>query len=102
MTNITVKAKTNGYKISDQLQKAVDCWVDYLSASQLKIKYFDLFYYGKSLVMATCKLTDNCYGHFNITANRISFCGYECTTDEYMIFTHATLNDECFNGQLTI
>ena len=102
MTNTNIKIQTNGYSISDQLQKAVDCWVDYLSAAPLEIRYFDLFYYGESLVMATCKLEDNCYGHFNITANRISFCGYECTTDEYMIFTHATLNDECFNGQLTI
>lgn len=90
--------KTNGFKISSELQHAIDVF-------EAKCKeligdfIIEHFYYGERLDMVTVRpaLTDFCYGDFNITRNRISFNGHRCSDEYYQLFRKLTYRDECFS-----
>lgn len=98
MKNITIETKDNGYKAE---------------AVQTMIRKFDRaaaflfpgctvrhFYYGDALDMADVVLEPGRYAHFNITAKRVSLCGYTCSSAELEQFSGMTLNDECYKGDL--
>lgn len=98
MNEIKIEIKDNGYKAE---------------AIQIVIRKFNKaaaflfpgctvrhFYYGDTLDMADVVLGPGRYAHFNITAKRVSLCGYECSSTELEQFGGMTLNDECFKGDL--
>ncbi|HMM32389.1 MAG TPA: hypothetical protein PKB13_11515 [Clostridia bacterium] len=58
------------------------------------------FYYGDHLDMADILLEPGRYAHFNVSANRVSLCGYTCSDDDLKKFESLTYRDECYNGKL--
>ena len=59
------------------------------------------FYYGDRLDMVSVIAAPHGhYGHFDISKDRVSFTGHECSGDEYMKFASLTLNDELYEGRL--
>jgi len=95
---MTITIKDNGYKATG-IQKMVSTFNT--AAEKLfgdcEIEHF---YYGDELSMATIRLPNGNYGHYNITANRVSFNGYTASVDNYLRMTELTYNDECYKGYL--
>lgn len=89
--------ESNGYKASglqDNIRKFNE-----MCKKLLGDAIVEHFYYGDFLDMVTVRIAcSDSYGHFNISKNRISFNGHTCTTEEYNLFTHLTMNDELYNG----
>lgn len=92
-----IRVKTNGYELTEEHKKVLKVWEEE-AYKILDIKYIDEFYYGDKLVMATIKLNDGNYGHFNITEKRISLNGLTCTHEQHNLFATLTWNDECYIG----
>lgn len=96
-----ITTKTNGYIVGEKLKEMIKRFENAVEklfgASVIKIEHF---YYGDKLDMLTVKLDNKHYGHFNITAKRVSFNGHTCSSEEYAKFEMLTFNDECFNGKL--
>lgn len=74
MKNITVETKSNGYK-AEGIQSMIGKFET--AAAQLfpgcTVRHF---YYGDALDMADVVLEPGRYAHFNVTAKRVSLCGY--------------------------
>lgn len=98
MKNITVKTKSNGYK-AEGIQNMIGKFEK--AAAQLfpgcTVRHF---YYGDSLDMADVVLEPGRYAHFNVTAKRVSLCGYTCSSEDLEKFGNMTHNDELYNGKL--
>jgi hypothetical protein len=58
------------------------------------------FYYGNHLDMADLLIAPRGYAHFNITKNRVSLCGYTCSSENLAKLGSLTYRDECYNGRL--
>ncbi len=98
-----VQRKENGYEkyASAELLARLGEWEKAVeNAFGVAVDRIDEFFYGERLVMTTIVLKNRHYGNFNLTARRISFCGHECTTEEYNTFGRLTLNDELYVGGL--
>ena len=50
--------------------------------------------------MADVVLEPGRYAHFNVTAKRVSLCGYTCSTEDLEKFGSMTHKDELYNGKL--
>lgn len=98
MKNIISRTQDNGYKAAEvqgmigRFEKAAallfpGCTVNH-------------FYYGDRIDMASISLGNHHYAHFNVTANRVSLCGWTCSFDEYEKFGSMTHNDELYPGRL--
>lgn len=98
MANIIVQ--DNGYKLGRGLLNVCYDWEDLVESTFENIKEIEHFYYGTDLIMTTVRLSDNYYGHFNITENRISFNGHTCTAEQREKFESCTWNDELYDGKL--
>ena len=98
MANIIIK--DNGFKPSEQLLQVREDWEQLVESTFDNIKEIEYFYYGAELIMASVRLTDKSYGHFNITEKRVSFNGHTCTYTQYMGFSKCTWNDELYEGKL--
>lgn len=98
MKNIAVEIKSNGYK-AEGIQSMIEKFE--MAAAQLFpgciVRHF---YYGNALDMADVVLEAGHYAHFNVTAKRVSLCGYTCSTEELEKFGSMTHNDELYNGKL--
>lgn len=99
MANITIKTQDNGYKAEGiqemirRFEKAAEVLFPGCTVSH--------FYYGDKLDMATVTAAPHGhYGHFGISANRVSFSGCECTDEELAKFASMTYRDECYKGRL--
>ena len=98
-----IEVKTNGYENyqSEELKRMVQIFNE-----EVQNRFYDYngviehFYYGERLVMTTVRFSNKNYGQFNITANRVSFNGFTCSTLEKAIFESLTYNDELFAGSL--
>ena len=58
------------------------------------------FYYGDHLDMIDIILEPGRYAHFDVSANRVSLCGYTCSADDLDKFGSLTYRDECYDGNL--
>ena len=80
MKNIKSETKSNGYK-AEGIQSMIGKFEK--AAAQLfpgcTVRHF---YYGDSLDMADVVLEPGRYAHFNVTAKRVSLCGYTCSSEE--------------------
>jgi hypothetical protein len=95
-----VITKTNGYKISEELNAVIEQFEKVAQERLSDIKKIDHFYYGDKLSMSDIVLESGHYGQFNITAKRVSFGGHTCSREERDIFESLTWNDELFKGKL--
>ncbi len=98
MKSITVETKSNGYKaeaIQTMIRKFEKAAAFLFPGCTVRH-----FYYGDTLDMADVVLGPGRYAHFNITAKRVSLCGYECSSTELEQFGGMTHNDECYKGDL--
>lgn len=95
---MTIETKTNGYKAED-LQEMIQIFHKATETifGECTIKHF---YYGDRLDMISVILPNHDYGHFNLTAKRVSFNGHTCSMDNYYKFAQLTFNDELFDGRL--
>lgn len=99
MATITTETKTNGYK-ADGLQKMITIF-EAAAARVLPGCAVSHFYYGDNLDMMDVSFNGDSYGHFNLTANRVSLNGYGFPNDEVAEkFKSLTHNDELYNGKL--
>lgn len=98
MKNIKVETKSNGYK-AEGIQSMIGKFEK--AAAQLfpgcTVRHF---YYGDSLDMADVVLEPGRYAHFNVTAKRVSLCGYTCSSEDLEKFGSMTHNDELYDGKL--
>ena len=96
-----ITTKTNGYEIGAELKAMIERFESAVAklfgSHAIEIEHF---YYGDKLDMLTVRLSNKHYGHFNITAKRVSFNGHTCSFEELDKFEMLTFNDECFNGKL--
>ena len=90
---------TNGYSITPEHKRVLEAF-NLMAEKTMEVKEIEHFYYGSSLIMSSVRLVGGSYGHFNITANRVSFNGHTCSTEEHKLFTELTYRDELFNGKL--
>lgn len=95
---INSETKSNGYKaegIQDMINK-------FEKAAEKLFPHCTVrhFYYGDYLDMADIVLVSGRYAHFDVTAGRVSLCGYDCFSEELEKFSNMTYNDECYNGEL--
>ena len=93
--------KHNGYRPGEDLKRVIEKFNEaaYILFGE-KIDRIEHFYYGDRLDMVTVWLYGKSYGHFNLTANRVSFNGNTCMIWEFDRFAALTWNDECFDGML--
>ena len=95
---MTVETKSNGYNalsiqpMRQQFEKAEAVLFPNCTISH--------FYYGDHVDKADVILRPGEYAHFNISANRISLCGYTCSTEDLTRFGSLTYRDECYKGKL--
>ena len=98
MKEITIETKSNGYK-AEGIQAMIGKFEE--AAAQLfpgcTVRHF---YYGDYLDMADVVLGSGRYAHFNVTAKRVSLCGYTCSSEELEKFGSMTHNDELYQGRL--
>ena len=97
---MTIETKTNGYK-ADELQELIKVF-NTATEKLFGDCHIEHFYYGDSLDMISVRLSNNNYGHFNLSAKRVSFNGHDCSKDEFNKFIQLTYNDDLFdlNGRL--
>ena len=98
MKSITVETKSNGYKaeaIQTMIRKFEKAAAFLFPGCTVRH-----FYYGDTLDMADVVLGPGRYAHFNITAKRVSLCGYTCSTEDLEKFGSMTHKDELYNGKL--
>lgn len=95
--------KTNGYKISENLEKTIKAWREYLVKNLGKeiLKFYE-FYYTDKLVFADVELNNKHYAQYTIRVNSIHFNGHTCNEKEYEIFSSATYNDSIFKGKIKL
>ena len=98
MKTITVETTDNGYK-AEAIQTMIHKF-EKAAAFLFPGCTVRHFYYGETLDMADVVLGPGRYAHFNITAKRVSLCGYECNSADLEQFGGMTHNDECFEGNL--
>ena len=98
MNNVTVVTKSNGYK-AEGIQNMVGKF-NKAAARLFPGCTVHHFYYGDSLDMADVVLGPGQYAHFNITARRVSLCGYACISENLDKFGSMTHKDEIYNGKL--
>lgn len=98
MKSITIETKDNGYK-AEAVQPMIHNF-DKVAAFLFPGCTVRHFYYGDALDMADIVLEPGRYANFNITAKRVSLCGYTCSAAELEQFSSMTLNDECYKGNL--
>lgn len=98
MKEITIETKKNGYT-ADGIQDMIGKFekVAALLFPGCTVRHF---YYGNTLDMADIILAPGHYANFNISAKRVSLCGYTCSNEEYAKFVSMTHNDELFPGKL--
>lgn len=100
MHTIKIETQSNGYKAEGiqhmirKLEKAAE-----LLFPGCTVRHF---YYGDELDMVDVVLDKERYAHFNITASRVSLGGYECSSDDLIMFGRMTFNDECYEGNLLV
>ena len=91
MKNIKVETKSNGYK-AEGIQSMIGKFEK--AAAQLfpgcTVRHF---YYGDSLDMADVVLEPGRYAHFNVTAKRVSLCGYTCSSEDLEKEAHAIFRE---------
>lgn len=94
-----VEVKTNGYEAAGlQTMIAIFNKAAEKLFPECEVRHF---YYGDYVDMLTVWLAPHGhYGHFNISGDRVSFSGHECSEDEYQKFASMTHNDDLFNGRL--
>lgn len=101
MKQIKIETKSNGYKaeaIQTMIRKFEKAAAFLFPGCTVRH-----FYYGD-----TCDMVDvvdvvlrpGRYAHFNITAKRVSLCGYKCSSTELEQFGQLTHNDERYRGKL--
>lgn len=95
---ITIETKTNGYK-AEGLQEMITRF-EKVAADLFPGCTVSHFYYGDELDMADIGLRPGDYAHFNITAKRVSLCGYAGRNEDVKKWETMTYNDELFNGKL--
>ena len=98
MTGIKIETKTNGYRaetILDMISK-----FDKAAARLFPGCPVRHYYYGDYLDMADVVLPNGDYGHFNVTAKRVSFNGHCGDGENIRKMESMTYNDELFNGKL--
>lgn len=98
MKKITIETKKNGFT-ADGIQDMIE---KFEKAAALLFPGCTLyhFYYGDTLDMADIVLAPGHYANFNISANRVSLCGYTCSNEEYTKFESMTYNDKLCRGKL--
>ena len=84
MTNFIIQ--DNGYKLSRKLLNVCYDWEDLVEKTFGDVKEIEHFYHDSNLITTTVRLTDNYYGRFTITEEKISFDGYACTEEQRMKF----------------
>ena len=95
---MTIETKTNGYK-AEGLQEMIRIF-NKAAETLFGECTIEHFYYGDRLDMISITLPNRNYGHFNLTANRVSFNGHTCSCDEGVRFEMLTFNDELYKGNL--
>lgn len=96
--SITIETKTNGYTaetVQDMIRKFEKATERLFPGCTVRH-----FYYGDTLDMADVVLKPGRYAHFNVTAKRVSLCGYTCSSEELLKFESMTYKDELYNGKL--
>ena len=93
--------ESNGYKMNPKTRATVAEWKRYLlEALGDQIKEFRVFLWSAHIAFLDVKLWNGHYGQFNASPKSVHFNGHTCSDVEYRIFTHATLNDECYDSKL--
>lgn len=100
MKEIEYEVKTNFCKVSDELQKMITIWQNFLKAHFDNIKKFVVFSYTDNIVFADVLLENKSYGQYTISSNAVHFGGHTCTFAECDILEKATYNDPCYKGEL--
>ena len=95
---ITIETKDNGYK-AEAIQHMIKKFnkAAALLFSGCTVQHF---YYGDTLDMANIVLSPGRYAQFNISARRVSLCGYTCSNEDLEKFGSMTHNDELHDGKL--
>lgn len=95
---MTIKTQDNGYK-AEAIQEMIAIFNTAAQAvfGDCEVEHF---YYGDGLSMAAIRLPNGNYGHYNITANRVSLTGYTASCENYTKMTTLTYRDECYRGYL--
>jgi hypothetical protein len=95
---MTIINNSNGYTASG-IQKMLNTFNN--AAEKLfPACEIEHFYYGDKLSMTTLRLRPGRYAHFNISENRVSLTGYECSREELTTFQSMTYKDELYKGNL--
>ena len=93
--------ESNGFTMNPKTKAAMSEWRRYLlDAFGDQIKEFRVFLWSARVAFLDVKLWNGHYGYFNAGPDSVHFNGHTCSNAEYRIFTHATLNDECYDGKL--
>lgn len=98
MENIRIETKTNGYT-AETIQGMIKTFEN-VAARLFPGCLVRHFYYGDRLDMADIVLGDGHYAQFNITAKRVSLCGYILTYEQRDLAGSMTHKDECYDGRL--
>ena len=96
---LTIIAKTNGCDLKEEVANLTEKFHSAVKNLFNEDVTSDEFYYGENLNMIRLRIGKE-YGDFNITRNRISYCGCTCSFEHNDMFGMLTLNDELYDGQL--
>lgn len=98
MMNITIETQDNGYaphaaaRMIELFNRAAEKMFPGCTVRH--------FYYGDRLDMVDVVIGNGLYAHFNITENRVSLCGWTCSTKSLEKFMKMTYRDNLYAGEL--
>lgn len=96
-----ITIKKNGYEVLPDVSLNMQKWSEYISSKfRYQVSEIEYFFYGEKLVFADVRLDNGDYAEYTISPKSIHFGGHSCSFEHYDIFKKATMNDECFDGEI--